>query len=560
MTDTLILDEDGLYDPSHFNDRLLLGLKGTISEAELHVLRARLRGGILNKARRGELKMTVPLGLVYDAQDHVVLDPDRQVQQSLRTLFATFERIGSAMATVKYFREQGLLFPRRLTSGTRRGELLWGPLVHSCVLRVLHNPRFAGAFVHGRTRSSPGHDGRRSSKKLPIDQWQTLLPEAHVGYITWEQFLRNQQRLRENAQAQGSDRGQSPPGEGPALLQGLILCGICGQRMTVRYHSHDSHLIPRYTCQRKGIEHGQQCCQTVPGAGIDMAIGGLLLEMMTPVTLEVAMAVQQQLQEQVADADRLRRQQVERARYEADLARQRFMQVDPQNRFVADSLEAEWNEKLRVLNEAQENYQQQQQADRAVLDDASRKQILNLATDFPKLWRAPQTPVRERKRIVRLLIEDVTLCGGESISVHVRFKGGATRTLTVPRPQPVWMTCQTSAAVLAEIDRLLDNHTEGEIATILNNQRCHSGKGCVFTCKLVGRIRRRYHLKSRFARLREIGMLTVTAMAERFGVTTTTINIWRRSGMFNAHACNDKNMYLYQPPDGPQTCKSRGMK
>ena len=253
LTGTLILDEDGLYDPSQFNDRLLLGLKGTISEAELHVLRARLRGGILNKARRGELKTPLPVGLVYDAQGRVALDPDRQVQDALRVLFATYERTGSGSATVKYFREQGLLFPRRLRRGVRKGELVWGTLVHSRVLQVLHNPRYAGAFVHGRTRWCRSRNGGKTCRRLPLEEWYALLPETHAGYIAWEQYQRNHQSWRENTLARGADRHKSPPREEPALLQGMALCGRCGQRMTVRYHTRKTELVPNYICQRDGI-------------------------------------------------------------------------------------------------------------------------------------------------------------------------------------------------------------------------------------------------------------------------------------------------------------------
>src|SRR5438270_3920419 len=237
LTGTLILDEDGLYDPSQFNDRLLLGLKGTISEAELHVLRARLRGGILNKARRGELKAPLPVGLVYDPQARVTLDPDRQVQQALRLFFATYERTGSASATVKHFREQGLLFPRRLRRGARKGELVWGALVESRTLQVLHNPRYAGAFFHGRTRACKSKDGHDSCRLVPPEEWHALVLDVHPGYISWEQYQRNQQRLRDSAQAHGRDRRHSPAGAGPAPVQGLALCGRCGQRMTVRYHT-----------------------------------------------------------------------------------------------------------------------------------------------------------------------------------------------------------------------------------------------------------------------------------------------------------------------------------
>lgn len=560
LRNTLILDEDGLYDPSHFNDRLLLGMKGTFSEAELHVLRARLRGGILNKARRGELKSPIPVGFVYDPQDRVVLDPDRQVQQALRTFFATFEQTGTACATVKYFHDQGLLFPRRLRRGIRRGELVWAKLVHSRALQVLHNPRYAGAFFHGRTHTTPGPDGRLRTKKQPIEDWHTLLPNAHAGYISWDQYQRNQVRLRENAQALGIDRRQSPPGEGPALLQGLVMCSVCGQRMTVRYHVRKAGLNPYYVCQREGIEHAQRICQSIPGSSIDAAIGDLLLEMMTPVTLEVALAVQHEIQQRLDDADRLRQQQVERARYEADLAQRRYLQVDPNNRLVADVLEADWNDKLRTLTQAQDNCEKQKQADRALLDDESRQQILALAADFPQLWRDSRTSDRERKRIVRLLIEDVTLSKGESITARVRFKGGATQARIVPLPQPAWRIWLTSKEVIAEIDRLLDQHTEGEVAAILNEGKLRSGHGCRFTRRLVAQLRRAYHLKTRFDRLRETGMLTIAEIAEQLGICISTAHEWRQSGLLKAHAFNDKHECLYEPLGQAVPRKLQGIK
>src|SRR5271157_3323576 len=542
LTDTLILDEDGLYNPGQFNDRLLLGLKGTISEAELHVLGARLRGGILSKARRGELKTPVPVGLVHDA---------------LRALFATYDRTGSACATVKYFREHGLLFPRRLRRGVRKGQLVWATLVHS---RVLHNPRYAGAFYYGRTRSCRSRDGRDSCKRLPPDQWHTLLPEAHAGYITWEQYQRNQRALRESAQARGRDRRQGPPGEGPALLQGLVLCGVCGQRMTVRYHIRKAGLVPSYVCQREGIERTERICQTIPGLGIDAAIGTLLLDMLTPLTLEVALAVQQELQQRLDEADRLRRQHVERARYEADLARERFLQVDPKNRLVADALEADWNDRLRALTEAQEHCEQQRQADRAVLDQQSRSQILALTTDFPKLWKDPKTPDRERKRMARLLIEDVTLIKGEQLTIQVRFKGGAVRTLISPLPQPSWMIWQTNREVIAEVDRLLDDHTDGRIAAMLNERGWHPGKGGMFTKDIITWIRDHYRLRSRFDRLREAGMLTQVEIANQLGVTQSTVHKWRQSGLLKAHAYNDKPGYVYEPVGTNAPHKQQGIK
>ena len=349
LSNTLILDEDGIYNPNDFNDRLLLGLKGTMSEAELHFLSARLRGGILNKARRGELTTPLPIGFVYDNNERVRLDPDKQVRETITLFFQIFRRTGSALSIVKEFNRQGILFPRRPRSGPQKGELILGEPNHSRALQILHNPRYAGAFFYGRTRTRKGMAGRIFFEKLPQEEWHTLIPEAHEGYISWAEFQDNQKRLMESAQAHGKERRKSPPREGPALLQGVVLCGLCGTRMTIRYHMRSNHLYPVYVCQREGIKHGHRICQHIPGAGIDKVIADLLLETLTPMTLEVALRVQEEFSARLEEADRLRFKQVERARYEADLAKQRYMQVNPNNRLVADMLEAEWNEKLRTL-------------------------------------------------------------------------------------------------------------------------------------------------------------------------------------------------------------------
>jgi DNA invertase Pin-like site-specific DNA recombinase len=505
LTDALILDEDGVYDPAHFNDRLLLGLKGTMSEAELHVLRARLQGGILNKARRGELVIQPPVGLIYNSEGRLGLDPDKQVEDALRLLFDTFRRTGSAMATVRTFQRQGLLFPRRVHTGPQKGDLVWGVLGHSQVLRILHNPRYAGAFVYGRSHTRKTVDGGFQIIRLPKEEWETLIPGAHTGYVSWEDYEQNQKRLHESSQAIGADRRKSPAREGPALLQGLILCGRCGERMTVRYHSREGRLWPEYLCQRDGIEHAQPLCQRIPGAGIDQAVGQLLVEAVSPVALDVALTVQQELQCRIQEADRLRQKQVERAQYEADLARRRYLRVDPDNRLVADSLEAEWNSKLRTLSETQQERERQREQDRKILSEPQRAAILALATNFPELWRDPNTPDRERKRMIRLLLEDITLLRSEQITLHIRFKGGAAKTLTLPLPLNSWQQRQTSPDVVKEIDQLFDHHTYSQVAAILNERGMTSGEGKAFTSRILARIQRTYALMPRYDRLRNAG-------------------------------------------------------
>jgi DNA invertase Pin-like site-specific DNA recombinase len=559
LTDTLILDEDGVYDPSHFNDRLLLGLKGTMSEAELHVLRARLQGGIINKARRGELQCPLPVGFVYNVNHEPVLDTDKQVQESLRFFFETFRRTGSACAVVKTFRLKGLLFPRRLKKGPNKGELVWAELPHSRALHILHNPRYTGAFVYGRSRTRNHPNGGTSYTRLPPEQWM-LLKNAHPGYISWEQYEENLRRLQENAQAIGADRRKSPPREGPALLQGLVVCGICGSRMTVRYHARQERLVPEYVCQRDGIEHAIAICQRVVGDQIDRVVGQLLVESVAPLALEVTLSVQQELQARIEEVDKLRKQHVERARYESDSAQRRYMHVDPANRLVADSLEADWNEKLRALTSAQEEYEQQRRQDRATVDEQQRARITALAGDFSRLWQDPKTADRERKRMVRLLLADVTLIRSKGITVHVRFNGGATKTLELPKPLTAWELRTTPAEIVAEVDRLTEHYTDKQIVETLNQRGALSGCGQRFNSRIIARLRREYQLKPRYDRLREKGLLTLEELSARLKIGTKCVIAWRKQGLLRGHPVNDREDWLYEDPGPDPPRKAQGVK
>ncbi len=555
LSGTLILDDDGLYDPTDFNDRLLLGLKGTMSEAELHVLRARLRGGLLNKARRGELRVRLPVGFVYDAQEQVVLDPDRQVQESVQLLFATFRRTGSAHRTVRAFGQQDLVFPTRPHYGPRKGELVWRPLTNSRVLTVLHNPRYAGAYAYGRRgHTHRGLDGRVAVVTRPREEWYALLLDAHAGYVSWAEYEENLERLRQNKRGTAESR-KYPPREGPALLQGLVLCGVCGSRMTVRYQGGKKSSQTYYVCKGAGYTQSGPRCQNIPGTAIDAAIGTLLLEAMTPVALDVALAVQQELELRIDDADRLRLKQVERARYEAELARGRFMQVDANHRLVADSLEADWNETLRELERVREQYERRREEDRLVLDDAKKARVRELAADFPRLWRHPMTPHRERKRMLRLLIEDVTLVRDpdRQLRVHVRFRGGASRSLTLPRIRTAWEQRQLPKEVVAEIDRLLDSHTDAEVAATLNARNIVSGTGKSFDARRVQRVRSAYGLASRQQRLQAAGLLSLDEVAARLGVHKHTVKQRRREGRLEirCHRVDDNNRFMYEDP-GPR--------
>ena len=548
LTHTIILDEDGLYDPGQFNDRLLLGLKGTMSEAELHVLRARLLGGILSKAQRGELKLPLPVGLVYDEDQRVIQDPDKQTQQSLRHLFSTFVRTGSAWSTVQAFRREGIKFPRRGQAGA--GQTTWSELTHAVVLDTLHNPRYAGAFCFGRTRTWTDPEGKWHCQHLPREQWRFLKKDAHPGYLSWEDYEANQARLLANQQAHGGGERKAAGvvREGPALLQGLVLCGKCGRSMTLRYHQRGGKLTPDYVCAKTAVENAQQRCQSIPGGSVDQAVGKVLVESVTPLALEVALKVQEELQGRLEQADRLRQQQVQRAQYEADQARVRYMRVDPNNRLVADTLETQWNDKLRLLTQAKEEYEKKRQLDAQELSAEQKAQVLALACDFPRMWNDPNTPDRERKRMARLLLEDVTLRREKEVLVQMRFKGGATRELRLPLPKPSWELKRTHSEVVREIDQLLGEHTATEVAQLLNQREWRSGQGCLFTQRMVDRLARDYHLANRDKRLRADGLLTSQEIGELIDSKPNLVNYWREQGLLKGIRRNEKNEYYYERP------------
>jgi hypothetical protein len=537
-----------LYDPCDFNDRLVLGLKGTMSEAELHVLRSRLRGGLLAKARRGELNVSVPAGFVHDPAGRIVLDPDAGVASAVRHLFATFARTGSARAVVKCFAAEGLLFPTRIRSGPCKGELVWVPLRHARVVGVLHNPHYAGAYFFGRTRTRPGPGARVTTSSLPREQWASFIPDAHPGYIDWETFEANQAHLLANAQAHGADRRAGPAREGGALLQGLAVCARCGKRMTVSYHLRRSVERPDYNCMSEAIATGSPRCQSVPGSVVDRAVAEVVLETLTPLALEAALSLAAELQARVAEADALRRTHVDRARQHADLARRRYLGVDPANRLVADSLEADWNNALRALNDAQDDYDRASAAANAALSEDQAARVRSLASDFPALWSDPATPQRERKRMIRLLIDDVTLHKTDVIHVHIRFRGGQTRSLSLPIPPRAAHLYKTNPDTLALVDRLLDDHTDSEVADALNQAGHRSGRGGAFDTHKIIELRRCNGLASHRERLASKGLLTRAEAAAALGVHPNTITKWYARGLLVAYRANEHNDLLYELP------------
>jgi hypothetical protein len=529
-------------------------LKGAMSEAELHWLRHRLLGGKLARAEQGELRMRPPAGLVFDAARRLVLDPDEEVQQAVRLLFALFEQTGSALAVVKHFGDHHLLFPDRLWGKAHDGELLWKPLRHGRVLAVLHNPRYAGAYVYGRTqtrtRMRPGEAPRVKgrSRRVALADGPIVRHNAHPGYISWEQFLRNQQRLDDNCTVPGNDR-RGAVREGHALLQGLVLCGQCGRRMTVRYSRHGT--TPSYECNQLHKQQGGRTCQSLRGDGVDAAVAQVFLEALQPAQLEVSLATLEQIEEQARQVERQWHLRLERARYEAELARRRFLAVEPENRLVARTLEKDWNEKLTAVAQLERERATLLTGAAAPLSPDERQRILDLAEDLPTRWHAPTTTPAERKQLRRLLLKDVTLTKqATTVRAALRWQTGACLTLEVPRPPRSCDARRTAAAVVARIRALAPNHTDRQLAEQLNAEDWTSGRGGSFTASKVQWVRFVHAIPSGCPEgpgacphgERGDGRCSAQAAAQALNVDVSTIAAWCQSGRLDG---------LQATPHGP---------
>jgi len=545
LTDTLVIDEDGVYDPTQYNDRLLLGIKGTMSEAELHWIRSRLLGGKLEKARSGQLRFRPPTGLVYDPAGQILFDPDEQVQHALRLLFDTFEQVGAALGVVQYFAQNRLSFPTRLHGGIRDGQLLWRPLDHGRVLAVLHNPSYAGTYVYGRTKTRnallPGEAPRIKgrTRRLPVEDWPSVLHDHHPGYITWEQFQRNQQRLIENCTSQHQEH-RGALREGAALLQGLVLCGRCGRRMTIRYI--DNGKITLYECNQLHKQLGEKSCQSLRGDRIDVVAAGTFLEAMRPAQLEVSMAAIDQIAQQARRVDRQRELIVERARYEAELARRRFLAIDPENRLVGRTLERDWEAKLAEVERLEQESATRPAPSVRLVDPEERAGILALAQDLPALWQAATTTHADRKQLLGFLIKDIFLTRADAtIEVSIRWQTEACTVVSIPRPQRSCDARRTDPVALARLRALAADTPDRRIAEILNQEGFRSGTGRQFTQNIVKQLRYTYSIVSGCPEgpaacaegCRADGRCSSKAAAEILNVNVSTIADWCQSGILD---------------------------
>lgn len=536
ITNTLIGDEDGIYHPGLYNDRLLLGLKGTMAEAELHVLRARLNGGIRNKAARGELRRGVPVGFEWGEHDgEIRLDPDQAVTGAIRCVFEKFDEFGSVRRVWLYFRSHGLQFPSRRTG---LSKIHWTIPTYTAIHEVLTNPVYGGAYVYGKSRQETYVDEHGKLKKrvrrLPRSEWAILITEHHEGYNDWKTYQMNQERISKNTRPGPHKSGAVR--EGTALLQGLATCGRCGRRLRVYYQGKNG--TPGYYCASSHIVYGRgEYCLRVGGLRIDKAIAEVFLEAVTPAGTEAALLAEQQFEDEYQTTIQQWQRQVERADYEVQRAERRYQSVEPENRLVARTLEAEWEQRLSELTCTQAELAQREQERPESLTDEQREHLRTLGIDLKRVWKAPTTTDRDRKELLNLLLEEVNVRLEKSAKQNnahliLRWRGGAISELDIALRPPHQPTIQTDEKTIDLLHRLACHYEDATIAGILNRQGRRTAMGERFTANRVGNLRR-YRKIARYKRSekkREDDLVTVTKAAEILGIAPSTVHRWLADG------------------------------
>ena len=489
---TLLSDSDGLYDPADYNDRLLLGLKGTMSEAELHMMCQRMHQGRRNKARRGEFFNHVPIGYLLLESGEVVMDPDEQVQAVVRLVFDKFDELGSCGAVLRYLAQHDVRLGVRRHDGPHRGQLEWRRPCQSTLLNMLHHPIYAGAYSHGRQRIDPRRKvpGRRSTGRttVPMEEWDVLRKDDLPAYITWDHYLANQERLEQN-RARVASKGA--PRQGAALLGGLLVCGRCGRRLMVGYSGQSGR--PRYKCHWDFQLYGAEKCQSLAAGPLDEFISQQILSALKPAVLELSLAAVEDIQRQRQQLCQQWRQRLERAEYQAERAARQYHAVEPENRLVARELERLWEEALAGQRELEEAYHRFQSEQPSELTAKEQEMIRSLSSDLPALWRVPETTAVDRQTIVRHMIERVVVeVQGESerVDVTVHWSGGFVSQHELIRPVSRYEQLSNYQDLLRRVVELDGvGRASSEIAQQLNEEGFHPpGRRSNFTATMVRRL------------------------------------------------------------------------
>ena len=532
MSNTLILDEHGVYDARDLNDWLLLGIKGQLSEFELRGICERMIGGQRSKAMRGELKIQLPIGLVYTESDRVVKDPDRSIREAIELVFSKFRQLQSIVPVTRWFQKQRICLPSRF----RSAGICWGiPSKHQ-IRRILCNPRYGGCYAYGRTKPQRRPDGSSYTVRVPMDQWLVCIPEAHVGYIHWQEYLENQDLIHANAvrYLHGSERIPSPR-KGIALLQSRIICGVCGNRMLVRYAAKRVNWY--YVCEEGTAHCGKPLCQSLRGDVLDAAVGQFIVSAVNRENIALSLMVRQQLRDDFEMQDQQRKNHIQAQRHQADLARRRYMEVDPSNRLVATTLEAEWEAQLKLYHRAVEERNRSIKRHDNRSDAELDKRILELADDFGKVWDAPETANDDRKCLLGLIIENITLTRiDDQVQVGLRLRGGKIHMLD-PVPLPPRMVQQQAicSEALEELEILLEQgYTDSSAAKKLNRRGYRDARGKTFNRICIYKIRIQNNLKHGIQRqrdhLRTQGYKSGSELAAELGISYSTVKLRAKRG------------------------------
>ena len=547
ITGTLIIDEDGCYDPCDFNDGLLLGLKGTMAQAELHFIRARLQGNKLSKARKGELRFPLPVGYVFDEHNCIVKDPDAQVRSSIELVFDYFQQCGSAYGVVQRFAREKLDFPKRSYGGTWAGKLIWGRLTDARVTAILKNPSYAGVYAFGRYQTIKEilKDGevRSRIRCMPEENWLVNLRDHHEGYITFEQYTKNLDQLSRNQTNTKEMVLTGSAREGLALLQGLLVCGCCGRRLTPRYQGNGG-IYPTYQCnwrKREGLS--TKACLTVQCPPLDRAIEMRVLEVLSSDQIQLAIDAFEIVSRRHEQIDAQWKMRLERAQYEAELAQRRYEQVDPNNRLVAATLEQRWNDALIELEDVKDQIDRLQQ-ESGRLTSQQRDKVLELAEDLPRLWHNTATAWKDKKRVLQLLIRDITVKKPEQRAalLQVRWQGGTCEEVRVELPRPVADRWRHDDALVERVREMAMTLDDAQIVTRLNDEGLQTNKGNPFTIKSIKWIRHKHKIPP--VDDTKAGELTVKEVAARLGVSCGVVYYWIEKGLLHGRRRNAGSPYL----------------
>jgi len=540
---TLLGDADGIYDPREHNDRLLLGLKGTMSEAELHVLHSRLDAGRRNKAKRGEYVSGVPLGYIR-TRDGVELEPDVQAQGVVRLLFDKFAELGSAHAVLKFFHNQQIFIGRRVPNGPQPGELIWQRANRSTILYVLHNPIYAGAYAFGRRRratvSNPDGTHKTVQRDVERDEWEVLIRDKFPAYITWEQWDRNQQRLREN-----STRFGCGVSRGASILAGRIVCGKCGASMSVHYRDG----VPTFDCGLAKLQFGSDYCQSFSGRWLEPLIEELVLLALEPASIQLSQEAADDIEEERTKLETHHKQSLERATYQADMARRRYEEVDPGNRLVAAELEKRWEAALVTQRRSEETLNRFRQETPTTLTQEERRRITRLSKNFRALWMSETTSNKDRQDLVRILIERIAVevvNGTERLSVTVHWAGGFTSQHETRRTVSTFEELEDSDALLKRTQELYNSGCpRSELSERLNDEGFRPARKNQFTQQNINALMRV---------LRNKGMIGVRPkvvkpfwrskeLSAELSIKPSTLSGWRRRGWVQAKKLGSRWIY-----------------